>query len=289
MIEVPEKVHELVSVVSISGGKDSTATSLALTEAGIEHRRVFADTGWEHASTYEHLEVLRQHLGPIDVVGIEGGMVDRIRHRAGFPSRLQRWCTRELKIKPLQKYHDSIRDAEGDTVNVIGIRAQESPRRAAMKVFEDDDMWGGWVWRPILDWSVEDVIAIQRRHNVPMHPLYHAGMSRVGCWPCIFARKSEIRAISDMDPDRIDLIRNLEREMVLLRKRRNVERPGRYAHPAAACFFLSVDGKRSNTIDDVVSWAHTSHGGKQLELLAAPPADGCFRWGMCEPPGEDPR
>lgn len=52
-IEVPDKIQELIPVVSVSGGKDSTAACLALTEAGIEHRRVFADTGrwgvtWQH-------------------------------------------------------------------------------------------------------------------------------------------------------------------------------------------------------------------------------------------------
>lgn len=35
----------------ISGGKDSAALSLWLTENGIEHRRVFANTGWEHDLT----------------------------------------------------------------------------------------------------------------------------------------------------------------------------------------------------------------------------------------------
>jgi 3'-phosphoadenosine 5'-phosphosulfate sulfotransferase (PAPS reductase)/FAD synthetase len=36
-----------VFVVSASGGKDSTATILAMREAEIPCRYVFADTGWE--------------------------------------------------------------------------------------------------------------------------------------------------------------------------------------------------------------------------------------------------
>jgi len=286
-IEVPDKVHDLIPVVSVSGGKDSTAVCLALTEAGIEHRRVFADTGWEHDSTYEHLDTLRKHLGPIDVVGVEGGMVAKMRVRAGFPSRMQRWCTSTLKIKPLQEYHDEIRDSEGDTVSVVGIRSDESHSRSMMLPFEDDDRWGGYVWRPILSWSVEDVISIHHRHGVPLHPLYHQGMSRVGCWPCIFARKDEIRLMAEIDPGRIDLIRSLEQEFVQLRRSRNEETPGRYANPDDACFFMSIDRRVKNNIDQVVAWSRTSRGGKQVELLAPPPSGGCFRWGMCEPPEKE--
>jgi hypothetical protein len=34
------------------------------------------------------------------------------------------------------------------------------------------------------------------------------------------------------------------------------------------------------------SKSRTSHGGRQLPLIAPPPEGGCFRWGMCEAPSE---
>jgi 3'-phosphoadenosine 5'-phosphosulfate sulfotransferase (PAPS reductase)/FAD synthetase len=49
-ITIPEQFRDdpsIVYVCNISGGKDSTAAELALVEAGIPHRRVFADTAWE--------------------------------------------------------------------------------------------------------------------------------------------------------------------------------------------------------------------------------------------------
>ena len=53
-------------VASISGGRDSAAMSLYLTELGIEHERVFVDTGWEHEVTYEYLRgPLTDKLGRI--------------------------------------------------------------------------------------------------------------------------------------------------------------------------------------------------------------------------------
>ena len=287
-------------ILSISGGKDSTAAALALREADVPYRMVFADTRWEAPETYEHLDVLRTKLGPIDVVAADpkeeggvGGMVDRIKARAGFPARMQRWCTRELKLEPLRRYHDEIEAREGiDTACVMGVRAQESKAREKMAIWEDepegDRSWGGWLWRPILRWSVEDVLAIHHRHGVKVNPLYQHGHDRVGCYPCIFARKEEIRLIADRSPGRIDEIRQLESDIERVRAERNVETPGRYSH-AVGTFFQGrgEDGRNGMmNIDRVVEWSRTSRGGRQLSLLAPVPTGGCMRWGMCEaPPG----
>lgn len=281
-LTLPAQLVGLPLIVSVSGGKDSTACALALREAGLEYRMVFADTGWEAPETYNHLDMLMKKLGPIDVVGVPGGMVSRIRHRAGFPARMQRWCTRELKIDPLRKYHDASGD---DTVSVVGVRAAESESRAKMPEVEDDDRWGGWIWRPILTWTVEDVLAIHHRHGIEVNPLYKRGHNRVGCFPCVYSNKEDIRLVAEHAPERIDLIRQLEAECVDQRRQRNAETPGRYAYPDDTSFFQSREGDgRLTNIDRVVEWARTSRGGKQLPLIQPPPDGGCFRWGLCEPP-----
>ncbi len=236
-IEVPGMVRqgEVVVITSLSGGKDSTAAFLALREAGVASRLVFADTGWEAAQTYEHLRgELAAKLGPIDWVGVAGGMLAKIRHRAGFPARMQRWCTRELKVAPLRAYHDRIAAEDGrETVSVLGIRAEESAVPAQLPIWEDSDEWGGWVWRPIRDWTVADVLAIHHRHGVAVNPLYRLGHERVGCFPCIYARKEEICLVAEHAPERIAEIDALEREVTEERARRNTETPGRYAHPGS--------------------------------------------------------
>lgn len=277
-IQIPDDGSGLVVVASVSGGKDSTALILALREAGIEARHVFADTGWEAQETLDYIDLLRSKLRiEIDTVGVEGGMEARCRYRAGFPGRMQRFCTRELKIQPLRAYHDAL---GVDTISAMGVRGEESTRRAAMAEWEDDDEWGGYVWRPLLRWTVEDVLRAHQRHGVPVNPLYQRGHNRVGCYPCIFASKEEIALIAQHAPERIDRIRDLEAELTQLRADRNAQTPGRYTN-ASASFFQTLR-KGFTGIDNVVTWARTERGGRQLPLLAPAPRGGCMRWGLCD-------
>lgn len=283
-IDVPAEVRDgsLAAVASVSGGKDSTALILALREAEVPARYVFADTQWEAAETYAYLDTLRKVLGiTIDVVGVEGGMVGRAAYRAGFPARMQRWCTRELKIEPLRKHHDAL---GVETVNAVGIRADESAARAKMAEWELEEgprTWNGWVWRPLLRWTVADVLAIHHRHGVPVNPLYRLGFSRVGCFPCIFAQKEEIRLLAETHPERIDYVECVEAATQAIRDARNVETPGRYTH-AQAVFFQTRDRVAPQGIRSVVEWARTDRGGRQLPLLAPAPTGGCMRWGLCD-------
>lgn len=285
-IALPAEGAGLTVVASISGGKDSTALILALREAGIDARYVFADTQWEAPETYAYLDTLRELLGiAIDVVGVEGGMLARARYRAGFPGRMQRWCTRELKIEPLRAYHDAIIAETGiETVNAMGVRAEESAARSQMPEWADEPegprSWGGYVWRPLITWTVADVIEIHKRHGVPMNPLYHEGFDRVGCFPCIFENKEGIRLMAERRPDRIAEVAAAEQEITELRAKRNAERPGRYANEDAS-FFQTVR-KGFTGIERVVEWARTDRGGRQLPIFAPAPTGGCMRWGLCE-------
>lgn len=304
---LPDSARDLIRVASVSGGKDSAATILALRDAGLEaHHYVFADTGWEAPETYEYIDTMERVLGiTIDRVGVPGGMRAKGDFGARFPSRVQRWCTEELKLKPIREYHERIATAADiETINVVGIRAEESESRAALPAWEFSVEWDGYVWRPILRFSIDDVLRLHHRHGLPVNPLYRRGHNRVGCYPCINASKEEIKLVADHAPWRINEIEELEALGSAERSRRNTEEPGRYAIEQATYFQRSevVTDAEGNAeklangrpkrrgvpfpIREAVAWSRTERGGRevtQLNLFEPNPHGGCFRWGLCEP------
>jgi|TARA_R110002012_G_scaffold85092_5_gene212262 3'-phosphoadenosine 5'-phosphosulfate sulfotransferase (PAPS reductase)/FAD synthetase len=280
-------------IVSVSGGKDSTAMCLHLMEMGYtrdDYDRVFMDTGWEHRTTYHYLDDLEDTVGPIKRIRADikvrpehRDLVSHFEARLGihpspmiryiilhsmFPSGAAKWCTRELKIKPITDYFACL---DYEYINVVGIRAEESPRRAAMTEWEWNDSWDCWVWRPLIDWTEKDVIAIHQRWNLVPNRLYLNGHDRVGCYPCVYVKKSVVR---NLDDDRVDLIRELESRVTEMARLKRPDISNRN-------FFPRLDG-----IDEVVQWSRTAYGGKQFEMFAKEEPT-CVKWGMCEFKGGD--
>jgi 3'-phosphoadenosine 5'-phosphosulfate sulfotransferase (PAPS reductase)/FAD synthetase len=300
-------------IVSLSTGKDSVALDLWLTELGIEHERIFLDTRWDHPAVREHLEYLRGKLGPITELSGPLGMVELIRKKGMFPSRARRFCTEELKTFPARDYLNARINAGDDVINAVGIRRDESEARSNMSEWEWMDGFDCEVWRPLIMWSLEDVVAIHKHHDVRPNGLYLLGMDRVGCWPCINSNKGELRRLAELDPARIDELRQLEAEIAVTARARYDKRLAKYQdggtkaltarergllldeqgdvkpfHPPH--FFqspLKEEGGKTWPIDRVVAWSRTRRGGriedKQADLLSFGGInDGCMRWGLCE-------
>lgn len=282
------KVEGKLVVASVSGGKDSAALSLWLTENGVEHRRIFMDTGWEHPWTYDYLRgELTRALGAIEELKSPvGGMVEVVRKKGIFPSRVTRFCTQLLKVEPAKKHVARLQDEGHECINAVGIRAEESEARSKMPEWEWSDSFDCEVWRPLIRWTLDDVIAIHQRHNLKPHPLYlqKNPVSRIGCWPCIFSRKAELRHVADSDPARIALIRQLEEDVQAVYRARREADPAR--SPVLPTFFQDRTGSLDKTwpIDDAVAWSRTERPGKaQVELFAPAERDaGCVRWGLCD-------
>lgn len=310
--EILARIGSARMIASVSGGKDSSAARLYLRELGIETEPTFMDTGWESRVTYEYLRgPLEAAIGPIrwlraevdlppdreamalEIEGMLGhysAMVRLCLKKVGFPARTMRWCTDELKRAAMEMWLNTVND---DVVSVLGIRAEESADRAALSEWEWSDKLDRWTWRPIHGWSLDDVIAIHARHGLRPNPLYLLGASRVGCWPCIFSLKSEIRFVADNDPDRIAVIQRLEQMVADLYTRPEMGRAvNENGEPYLPPTWFQANSERTPDmrltgyaypIDRAVEWSRTARGGKQVELFAAPARDaGCMRWGMCD-------
>jgi 3'-phosphoadenosine 5'-phosphosulfate sulfotransferase (PAPS reductase)/FAD synthetase len=204
-------------VVSISGGKDSTAMWLHLKhERGIENLiPIFADTGWEHPLTYEYLDYLETAIGPLVRVKPDLDFVELAKKKKRFPSTKARFCTENLKMKPAKAWLEAQFAAGSlvreNTIQCSGVRHEESPARAKMAEFvELDDYNKLPQWRPIIAWTWQEVFAIHDRYGVKANPLYSMGMSRVGCMPCIMANLGEVAEIARRFPDVVEKVERAE-------------------------------------------------------------------------------
>ena len=122
-------------IVTFSGGKDSLA-ALLWTREHITNNftTVFCDTGWEHPLTCEYINRIADKLH-LDLVTLKSkkydGMVDLARQKKRWPSARARFCTEELKTKPMIDY--VLDEVKGNMLIIQGIRAAESSARAKMQ------------------------------------------------------------------------------------------------------------------------------------------------------------
>jgi 3'-phosphoadenosine 5'-phosphosulfate sulfotransferase (PAPS reductase)/FAD synthetase len=116
-------------VVGISGGKDSSALAIYLTQKypNLEMEYYTCDTGKELEETYQLVRNLEACLGVKvqQLNSAENSHRDPFDHflqvYGGFlPSSTSRWCTKKLKLDPFEKYVGS-----DPVISYVGIRGDE--------------------------------------------------------------------------------------------------------------------------------------------------------------------
>jgi len=189
-------------IVSLSGGKDSTAMLLMMLEHGEQiDDIVFFDWGMEFPQMYEHLEKLENYIGRkitrlypkhswdywmfehLYITGQRKGTRGN-----GWPGVRFRFCTRE-KMNALIKYENSI---GADSV-CIGYSYRERFRRASYKYNQR---------YPLLEWGVTDTESLKycQSHGFDWGGLYKLFKS-VSCWCCPLKSKRELQALRDHFPE----------------------------------------------------------------------------------------
>lgn len=182
-------------ILSLSGGKDSSALAIYLRDRIPDLEYVFCDTEKELDETYDYLNRLEAYLGkPIIRLKHDGRGFDHWLTVYGnyLPSPLSRWCTKHLKLRPFEHF------VGGDPVhNYIGIRADEEregyishrPNIAAVYPFKEDGI------------TRRDVTQILEGSGLGL-PRYYEWRSRSGCFFCFFQQKIEWVGLLENHPDR---------------------------------------------------------------------------------------
>ena len=220
--------------IGVSGGKDSQAAATVTFEYldHVGHRGprllIHADLGSvEWSDSLPICERLSTQLGAELVVvrRKQGGLMDRWESRwrsnvaryenlstvtlvPCWSTPAMRFCTSELKTS---KIHAELkrRFARLPIISVTGVRREESAQRARAEIMDHKPGERIWTWRPILDWSEEEVFESLDAWGIDLHPAYRAfGLSRVSCRFCIMSSLSDL-IMAAGQPETHDLYRQM--------------------------------------------------------------------------------
>jgi len=232
-------------VLKVSYGNDSIALIQWAHESGLDGVVcLYNDTGWARQDWMERVgmgEQLAQRYGFETARTTSIGLANLVRKKSGWPRSGMQFCTEHLKILPTIAWLDE-RDPERRSINMIGVRREESEKRATFPAeIEDDPASGGRLTRcPLVHMKEAERNALVARAGFDVLP--HRSKE---CSPCINANKTDIRHLKEPDIAKVEAI---ERELgnTSLGKPRVMFRPAKH---------MSALGIR-----DIVRWAKSPPG-----------------------------
>lgn len=220
--------------IGVSGGKDSQAATIAtiqhLDRLGHRGPRILVHSDLGIVEWDDSIHVCRdmaRHFG-IELVIVRrqaGDLMDR--WEARWQSSIYRYCnlltvtlvpcwstpklrfcTSELKTHVISA--ELRRRYPGQqVVNVTGIRRQESATRARAAIHTHAQGVNLIDWRPILEWTEQEVFAAINASGMTCHPAYRCfGMSRVSCRFCIMSSLPDLAAAA-RQPEAAPLYRRM--------------------------------------------------------------------------------
>lgn len=299
-------------LVAYSGGKDSLAALLwTLNESGYKKENVeavFCDTGWEHEATYQHIKETTDQLN-VKLVTLKSkkydGMVDLAKKKGRFPSTKARFCTEELKTKPMIDY--IIDECKCHVIVIQGIRKDESKARSLMKnqctyfryyyepyghdkdgkpkyhtyrkkdVLEFRKNYLDDVIRPCFTWTGQDVMQYILEAGLKPNPLYYQDSKRVGCFPCIMCSQKEIKAMIEHNPKYVERLKEAENEVG------RTFFPPDYIPQRAMRTMDMASRKKVATVDDVVRYIQDKNATGDLFEDEKDDDRSCMSfYGICE-------
>lgn len=196
-------------ICGISGGKDSSALALYLrkTRPDIDVDYFFCDTGAELPETYEYLTKLEAVLGkPFVRLNAERGFEHWFEvFRGALPSPQMRWCTRNLKIRPLEEWV-----GDDEAVSYVAIRSDESNRKGYVSTKPNISAVFPFVEDNI---DHDGVMMILDDAGVGL-PGYYEWRTRSGCYFCFYQRKAEWVGLAERHPDLFEKAVQIEKKVL---------------------------------------------------------------------------
>jgi phosphoadenosine phosphosulfate reductase len=154
-------------------------------DLGVTPRVFLLDTGRLHQETYDLVDRARDRYGvhfeiyAPDTIRVED--LVRTKGANSFYRSIEdrRECCAVRKLGPLS------RALSGARAWVTGLRRDQGPTRADVRLMERDEANGGLIkLNPLASWSSDRVWAFVRENRIPTHALHAQGYPSIGCAPC---------------------------------------------------------------------------------------------------------
>ncbi|KAA8612070.1 phosphoadenosine phosphosulfate reductase family protein [Salipiger aestuarii] len=198
-------------ILGISGGRDSAALAVYMRQnhPDIDMEYFFTDTGKELPEVYDFLNRLEGFLGKrINRLNPDRDFDFWLAEYGHFlPSAKTRWCTRQLKLRPLNLW---LRDdlEKGVVVHsYVAIRADE-PNRSGYKSQHPNML----VRFPLRDAGIDKAGVVDLLKDTDIgEPEYYRWRSRSGCTFCFFQQKIEWVRLMEEHPEAFEEARAYEK------------------------------------------------------------------------------
>ena len=199
-------------VLGLSGGKDSSALAIYMSQAHpeLDIEYFFTDTGEELDEVYEYLAMLEGFLGR-KIHYLDPGRDFKFylaQYNQFLPSAQTRWCTKDLKIKPFEKWVKAEFTEQGYTVySYVAIRADEDFRQGL------NSKNGSLITKlPFKDDGIDKAGVFEILENSGLGlPAYYDWRSRSGCTFCFFQQKIEWVGLKERHPEAFERAKQMEK------------------------------------------------------------------------------
>ena len=209
------------NLVSLSGGKDSTAMLLSMIERNMPIDMIlFCDTGLEFPAMYRHIEKLNRYVHDtlqmeITIVQPEypfeyyfkdipinrkenSSVIQKFGDNPngyGWAGPKMRWCTSRLKDMPRMRLLQPYRE-QYDIYEYVGIAADEQYRLERKRNQSERHI------HPLVEWNMTEADCLQYCYDCgyDREGLYEK-IKRVSCWCCPLQVLDELRVLYREFPD----------------------------------------------------------------------------------------
>ena len=201
-------------VLGLSGGRDSAALAVYMRQQhpALDIQYFFTDTGKELPEVYEFLGRLEGFLGqPILRLNPDRDFDFWLKQYNDFlPSPQTRWCTRQLKLRPFERWLRPMLE-NGETIySYVAIRSDEEYREGYSS--KNDKLI---VKLPFKEAGIDKpgVLDILDGAGLGL-PKYYSWRTRSGCTFCFFQQKIEWVRLKEQHPNAFEEAKAYEKTAV---------------------------------------------------------------------------